>query len=115
MMSLTLAVRDRLLAVLDLAERPGTPGEREAADHAIGRLVVANADAIRAILVAPEQRVESRHWRETAADCAGLAHLLIYWEQEFVGGLGRFSRLSQKQHTALTRIATRLRARGCRL
>jgi Protein of unknown function (DUF669) len=44
--SLSQAIRDRILACIRLAKSPGTAGEGDAAVFAVGRLVVAHADAI---------------------------------------------------------------------
>ena len=117
----------RLLAALALAEQGATPGERAAAEQAIGRLVVANADAIRGMLerqnVAPARRFTAAQnraaphgfaeppappWRETVADCLARPGSLKPWEQGFLRDILRQNRLSPKQRNIINEIATRL-------
>jgi hypothetical protein len=56
-----------------------------------------------------------RGWRDVAVDCQRFPHLVNRWEQDFLSGLPRFSRLSGKQTQVLIKIMVRLRACGCRV
>ena len=117
----------RLLAALALAEQGATPGERAAAEQAIGRLVVANADAIRALIerekvAAPRPFTAPQNWppaakftdpppaawRETVAECLARPGSLKPWEQGFMRDILRQGRLSPKQRNIVNEIATRL-------
>jgi len=108
MSAVALPVRERLLAVLDLAERPGTPGEAEAACYALGRLVLANSSAFRAILTAPAlpRAPVAPGWRDLCETC--LRCPLRTWEMDFLRSLRGFPRISQKQRDVLHAIAERL-------
>lgn len=64
---------------------------------------------------APDPRADPLRgdWRTAAAACQRYPHLTDQWETKFLSNLGRFPRLSAKQHGILTQIVTRLRAAGC--
>lgn len=117
----------RLLAALALAEQGATPGEHSAAEQAIGRLVVANADAIRGMLerqnfAAPRSFTAPQDcpgagtfadppppaWRETVAECLARPGSLKQWEQGFLRDILRQRRLSPKQRNIVNEIAARL-------
>ncbi len=111
---MSAAVR-RLLAALALAESGATPGERCAAEQAIGRLIVANADAFRALLhqnsrPAPVDFAEPPPppWRETVAACLARPGCLRPWEQGFLRDIQRLRRLSPKQSSIVNEIAARV-------
>ncbi len=56
-----------------------------------------------------------RDWRDVATRCGQFRHLIDDWEEQFLEGLPRFSRLSGKQYNKLIAIVARLRACGCRI
>jgi hypothetical protein len=113
---LPTATRDRLLACIRLAERPGTPGERLAAETAIGRLVVAHARAVIAALsetAPPEPTYDDgdplacfADWRDAAQFCLQNGELSS-WERNFLISILRFRRATPKQLNALREIADR--------
>ncbi len=99
-------------------------GERDAAGLAAHRLVQShNATWFDVVAPVPSDDDDapeptpnpSQDWRTLAAACGRYPHLLDRWEYEFIIGLPRFPRLSVKQHDKLRKIATRLRAAGCKL
>lgn len=124
-MAIAKTMRDRLLAVIELGLRPGSPGERQAAESAIGRLILSHADAIRALLARepsalsppspgydePEQddpldRFES--WREAVRYCLRCAGDLSRWEEEFLSSVLRYRyRPSDRQLDVLRCITSR--------
>ena len=112
---MSAAVR-RLFAALALAERGATPGERCAAEQAIGRLIVANADAFRTLLD-PQKGLGAQTfteppapaWRETVAECLARPGSLRPWEIGFLHDLQRWGRrLSPKQRAIVNEIAVRV-------
>lgn len=123
MSALLLPVRDRLLAVLALAERPGCDGERQAAEAAIGRLVVANAPAFRSLLAAaapppPPPPRASREWdcdvldrfpswRAAVEFCLRCADDLSSWERKFLVNVSGFRHPSEKQLDVIRNIVER--------
>jgi hypothetical protein len=108
MMALDPPARRRILAALALAERPGSDGERAAAEAAIGRLVVTHADAIRRLLGDAEPEADAIGWRDLAAKCLRRHQEITDWELGFVRNLLDFRRISPKQHARLIEIAARL-------
>ena len=123
MTALALPVRDRLLAVLDLAQRPGTDGERQAAEAAIGRIVLANATVFRALLTAappppPPPPRPAREWDADVLDrfpswhaavefCLRCADDLTSWERKFLVSISGFRNPSDKQFDVLRNIIER--------
>jgi hypothetical protein len=63
----------------------------------------------------PTDPFAGRSWRDIATRCCECTTLIDQWETDFLEGLGRFPRLSQKQTAKLNEIARRLRAMGCRI
>ena len=105
--TLPVATARRLLATFELAQRPGSEGERVSAEHATGRLMVAHADAFRAIFTASATRIPpAPGWRDLCDEC--MRHPLRSWEAEFVRSLRGFPRISPKQRDVLHGIAERL-------
>jgi hypothetical protein len=129
---LSTAERDRLIAILGMLGSD-FDGERASAALMASRLLK-NAGLVWAdVVVVPQtgprrepprsepprpDRSEpfgGRDWRELVARCAEFPRYLDQWQMEFLGGLGRFPRLSPKQATKLNEIVGRLQAAGCRV
>jgi hypothetical protein len=77
-------IAERLDAVLALAERPGTAGKLTAAEHAVGRIVIAHAPIIREALAAQAKPARQRDWREMAERCLQHQAHLRYMDCEFL-------------------------------
>lgn len=103
--------RERLSGCLELARRPGTPGEETAACTAIGRIVLANPWLTTGMIV----HTTAPPWRDLVTACSRYRHLLTPRETEFLASLWRFPRLSEKQASWLRAIEQRLRSHGCSL
>ncbi len=108
-------VAERLDRVLALAERPGSEGERAAAEAAVGRLICSDIGFWRERLVgqAPAlplsaHRHAAPHWRALAQACTERPGCLRPWEREFVPSLLRQATISRKQATILRDIARRV-------
>lgn len=121
----------RLLATARLADRPGSPGERDAAIAAVARLLEVQGLSWEALLsqamllpgpqppppysrTQPERRAPSRSpepWRETVAACLHHDDALTAWEAMFLSGLSRFPTLSSRQLAKLNQIADRVLGR----
>ena len=110
MNAISSGARRRMLAALALAERPGTAGERQAAEQALGRMMVSNASMIRGALTAPPPRQMPLMgtWRETCRLCLQHPRGLRKWEVGFLTDLPKFPRISTKQRYVLNEIAERL-------
>jgi hypothetical protein len=125
--------RDDLQKILGLLESTHE-GERDAAVRAATRLLDRHGLRWCEILAAtsvtvirrqdeasrepprrdPADPFGGRGWRDVAIDCQRFPHLINQWEQDFLSGLPRFSRLSGKQTQVLVKMV-RLRACGCRV
>lgn len=106
-------IAERLCHVLDLARRPGTTGEADAAIQAAGRLVLHNpwlTTSVSENVAMPVATKPARDWHEAVRRCAEQPHLLNTWERDFVHSLAQRHVLSSKQAAVLHRIAGRL---GC--
>lgn len=108
------AVVQRLAGVIELARRPGTAGEEEAALMAVGRIVVRNswliANATANTALPRPTPKPSPDWRDALRRCAAQPERLSDWEREFVANLAHRQSLSSKQAGVLHRIAGRC---GC--
>lgn len=104
--------RQRLSGCIELAHRGATEGEQQAACTAIGRLVLSNPWLTTSTITITPQTTP---WRDLVTACARYRHLLSDRETEFLAGLHRFPRLSEKQSNWLRAIEQRLRANGCPL
>ena len=117
-LALTPPKRDRLIACLRLAVRPGTVGEREAALNGAMRILHALNldwnDVLIQSVSAPRPFSEDDHEEESddLAVCTRAIDELTTWEQHFIRSLRRFRRLSPKQREILAGIAAKVRARG---
>ncbi len=105
----------RLDRVLALAERPGSAGERQAAEAAVGRLMCAAPDFWRSCLTGPASTPASEppvsrapHWRVLAQRCIDKSGSMTAWERTFVPNLLRQPAISPKQRTILRGIAARI-------
>jgi hypothetical protein len=101
--------RERLTGCIEMARRPGTGPEGEAACTAIGRIVLSNPWLTTGMVV----HTSAPPWRDMACACARHRDMLNQWEREFLAGLWRFPKLSPKQSQILKNIEARLRAGGC--
>jgi len=113
MIALPTSDRSRIAAALALAEANANPvdGERLAAIGAVERLLSRHGLRLRDLVsgdTAAQTRTAARTWRDVAADCRARSGSLRRWEREFIHGLGRFPRLSPKQHAILREIADRV-------
>ncbi|MFL5253330.1 MAG: hypothetical protein ACJ8AI_10625 [Rhodopila sp.] len=94
-------------------------GEVINAGRQADRLVKAAGLTWTDIIVAPPPGADNdphaADWRRTATACLRFPMLINRWEFEFLSGLGRFPRISQKQRSRLENIVARLRAAGCAL
>ncbi len=114
-MSAVAPATRRLLAVLRLAEKPGTAGERAGAESALGRMVVHEADTFRSLLAtarAPHREPLHGTWRTVCAELATRPGALSPWERSFVASLPNLPRISTKQRYTLLAIAGRVLGRG---
>jgi hypothetical protein len=122
---LPVAVRDRIVACIRLAQAPGTPGEGEASYSAIGRIVCANADAVIPALSGPRRQPpppppqddpgDDELHRPTMGWCEAARECLYYheWrlsdcERRFLVSIrARMRGLTSRQADVLERIAAK--------
>ncbi|MGH7057657.1 MAG: hypothetical protein ACREFZ_07185 [Acetobacteraceae bacterium] len=107
----------RMGAVLELAERPGTAGEREATISAAARLFARDPVYWRGRLAEPtpapwpaREPYGDQSWRDVVVSCLSRCARLTAWETRFLASLLDFHFLSEKQQTVLDRIAERVRS-----
>jgi len=86
------------------------PGERDAAGLAACRLLQARGLGWADVVVVPAGPADDTvPWRAVVTQCLASPHCTP-WERSFLENLGRFRRLSEKQHTVLSRIAAKVGA-----
>ena len=110
MENISASDRARLIACLRLWERPGTPGERDAAFAGALRILRTN-DLTWDDVVAGDPSTQPPDWRVLCAQCLRGARDMTDWEIEFVTSLLGFPRISEKQCAVLRSIAQRLDGR----
>jgi hypothetical protein len=125
MIALSATQRDKLARLLALLGS-NFAGERDAAGLAAHRLVSGAGltwqQALTPSIAAPAASSKPRaqpepepedDWRALAKNCLNYSRLITAWECEFLEGLPRFPRLSERQDAVLQKIAAKLRKCGC--